>query len=554
MPRFAPPSRALLGAAALWGVGCSPGGCAKPAEPVAPASAAAQDPPPAEDTHADGAADAASPPEPPAPSAPLLTEDARKARVEAQRSILGSRGELFESGDPVTLPTPAEPAPADPMLEALPGSSGLGGKDEPKRKVNGNALGLFTPVEQPEDGSLALSHFHDALARLRSGEDPDGKVRVAVYGASHTDADIYPGYLRTYLQERFGDGGHGFVHIAKPWKWYRHVEMAVESSRGWLTEHAQRRKARPDGYYGLLGCSLSSSRQVWGKIRPRGGKASTRYDFYYLAQPGGGSFRVLVDGKRKARVDTKAPEYGPGYHTLELEAAAHKIEVRTIGNGEVRMFGMTAENDQPGVVVDTLGIGGTRASNQLRWDEAIWSDNLRRRAPDLFILAYGTNESMDEDQPISVYEADLRAVLERFHRAAPEASCLLMGPGDFPVKTEEGGLAPRPRLMQIVEVQRQVASEMGCGFWDALAFMGGPLSMGDWVHADPRMARDDHIHLTRRGYVRMGMALTDALMFDYDAGTEAVAVGPGKPRPEKADDGVPDVPTPLVMTGGTGVP
>jgi hypothetical protein len=67
-----------------------------------------------------------------------------------------------------------------------------------------------------------------------------------------------------------------------------------------------------------------------------------------------------------------------------------------------------------------------------------------------------------------------------------------------------------------VQVQARVASEMGCGFWDTLAFMGGELSMVQWAHAVPPMAKSDLVHLTRRGYVRMGMALTDALMLDFD--------------------------------------
>lgn len=554
---LAPSSHALVGAVALWGIGCSPGGCKSPGEPVAPAATA----PPAQTADDPEGRDPDDDPpavqEPPPPSGPLLTEAAQDARVRAQRSLLGPRGALFEDEEPTTLAVPdpeAAPAP-DPMLDKLPGSSGLGGPGAPDpsgRRINGNALGLFTPIEQPDDGSLALSHFHEALAALRSGEDPDGKVRVLVYGASHTDADIYPGYLRSYLQERFGNGGHGYVHVAKPWRWYRHVDMSVQSSTGWFTEHAQRSKARDDGYYGLLGCSLSAKRQSWGRVRPRDGQVSTTYDFYFLAQPGGGSFRILVDGERKARVDTRAEAYGPGYRTLELKPGPHEIEVRSIGNGEVRMFGMTVENQEPGVVVDTLGIGGTRASNHLRWDETIWADNVRRRDPDLYILFYGTNEATDEGSPISEYEADLRAVLERFQRVAPEASCLIMGPGDFPIVTDGGGLAPRPRLLQIVEVQREVASDMGCGFWDALAFMGGPTSMGDWVHSEPQMARDDHIHFTRRGYVRLGMAVTDAIMFDYDAGTEAPGASPEIAA--IANGEIPEIPSPLVLTGSTGDP
>ena len=144
-------------------------------------------------------------------------------------------------------------------------------------------------------------------------------------------------------------------------------------------------------------------------------------------------------------------------------------------------------------------------------------DNIRRRDPDLIILAYGTNESVDEDQPIEIYRRQLTEVLDRLHRASPEAACMLVGPGDFPVKDGENGFLPRPRLTQIVAVQREVATASGCAFWDALTFMGGEGSMVTWAAAEPAMAQSDHLHLTRRGDMRMGMALGDALMFRFDS-------------------------------------
>ena len=131
---------------------------------------------------------------------------------------------------------------------------------------------------------------------------------------------------------------------------------------------------------------------------------------------------------------------------------------------------------------------------------------------------------VDEDQPIEVYRKNLREVLARLRRASPEASCLLIGPGDFPIKGADGSYGPRPRVAQIAAAQREVAAEASCAFWDALEFMGGELSMVTWAAAQPAMGQSDHLHLTRRGYARMGMALTDALMFDFDAATVAPPV------------------------------
>jgi lysophospholipase L1-like esterase len=456
---------------------------------------------------------------------PLLNEEALLARVEAQRAVLGRDG-LFEdaAGKPLPWISPQGELPEeegtldDDILASLPGSSGLGLDDAriTGPRVNGNALGLFEPIDTPPD-ETALSHFHRALQELRDGKDADGKVRVLAYGGSHTDADVYTHYLRRYLQERFGDGGHGFVHVGKPWKWYGHFDMEVDGLKYWKTEHAQRRSGRDDGYFGLLGASLSTGdKRAFGRVTPRRGVVASKFEIYFLRQPRGGNFTIAVDGRTLATVKTRSAEVGPGYHAFELPEAEHTIEIRPVGNGEVRMFGMTAERDGPGVVVDTLGIGGTRASNILQWDETVWADNVQHRAPDLVTLWYGTNEATDANHPISSYETDLRAVIEKIRRAAPEASCLLIGPGDFPTQVGDGQFAPRPRLRQIVEVQNRVAHEMGCGFWDTLAFMGGELSMTTWARALPPMAKSDHIHFTRRGYTRIGMGLVDAMMADYD--------------------------------------
>ena len=200
--------------------------------------------------------------------------------------------------------------------------------------------------------------------------------------------------------------------------------------------------------------------------------------------------------------DLQSPEVGP-LHGVGVAVEHHEV-------------GLAARPEDPGVVVDVLGIDGTRGRNHLTWNEALWADNLRRRAPDLYTLSYGTNESVDASLSIPLYAEDLREQLRRFRRALPDASCVLLGPVDFPI-VADGWIRPRPVLREIIEAQRQVAAEEGCGFWDGLAFMGGELSMPAWVRSDPPLARKDHLHYTRRGGVRKGMALADALMFGFDA-------------------------------------
>lgn len=488
-----------------------------------------------------------SPAPTPPPTRPPLSSDALRARVEAQRRILG-RDSLFEDLTGALVPVvdaPMEssaepPAPADGpsqedggLLDALPGSAGMDadGSLEGTVRANGNALGLFTPIETRDEQTLEI--FYAALRSLTAGER--STVNVAVYGASHTQADIYPAYLRNYLQSRFGAGGRGVVSLVKFSRWYRTTEFTVESSKHWKIEHAQKKEHAEEGWFGLMGVSgHSSNKRAWTRVKPRNSKDpasyGSRYELSFLQQPRGGRFKVYVDGRLHKTVKTRDKTPGLGTFVVETELGPHEIEVRPYGDGEVRLFGMQIENGRPGVVVDTLGISGTRAANHLAWNEPVWQESFAQRDPKLYLLAYGTNETTDEDQPMSAYRRDLKAVLDRLKATSPDASCVLVGPGDFPEQSPDGLWTTRPRLVEIVEAQRAVAYEAGCGFWDALAFMGGAGSMHTWATSVPQMAKGDHIHLTRRGYVRLGMAVTDALMAGYEATARGVERPPTTSR------------------------
>lgn len=525
---------------ALYAAACSYAQSPPPAEgtSVGPESAAAR---PTATLHDADAATAVRPLE------PIATEASELAHARAQARLL-TNGERLPALRPVpavlpppppvlyvglSAPTGDEPDdpgalaldPLDPEVVPLGPATTLA-PASPEPTTPGLMPGFFVPITDSSQG-LALASFHAALRALAEGRDPDGKVRVAMYGASGTAADVSVGYLRTYLQARFGDGGPGFVPLAPLTKWYRHSEVVVDASKGWKKEHAQIYKGRRDGHYGLLGASFTATaKKQWTEVRPKASSTScsgiAHAELFFLRQPGGGSFSLTIDGGPAQVVRTAADAIEPGYHALELPPGPHTLRIETLGKEEVRVFGVVLERQDPGVVVDVLGIDGTRGRNHLEWNEALWADNLRRRAPDLYTLSYGTNESVDTGLSIPVYAEDLREQLRRFRRVLPEASCVLLGPVDFPI-VEKDRILPRPVLREIVEAQRQVAAEEGCGFWDGIAFMGGELSMPAWVTSDPPLARKDHLHYTRRGGARKGMALADAFMLGFDAAGEPLA-------------------------------
>lgn len=425
-----------------------------------------------------------------------------------------------------------EVAPSDPTLVAIAGSpvspdavpsdvvpdaiSGAAVDTAPAPVVwpvdeDGHTIyGVDVSIDDPS--GTALRAFHESLQRAATSE---GQSRIVFYGASHVAADIYTNVVRHLLQERFGDAGHGFVLPVEPWPSYRAADLDVTSNyRRWDILRVHFGQTEPQ-LYGVMGVTLTTdARNAWGRIDTEQQSAS-RFELWYAERPDGGTVDLLVDGHLDRRVSTRGTTPRSAYAVVTTTDHPHTFEVRTRGDGMITIYGATVERERPGVVVDTLGINGARAASQLLWNTDLWSEQLRRRMPDLVVLAYGTNESGDDDQPIEEYEASVRTVVGRVQSAVPGASCLLIGPSDRPIVHRDGTFESRPRTAMVVDVQRRVARDYGCGFFDLVAFGGGEHHMMEWAAADPPWAQQDHTHYTVRGYTRLGEVLANALVESY---------------------------------------
>lgn len=388
-------------------------------------------------------------------------------------------------------------------------------------KVAPSAAGAAEPVhlEHPE----ALSRFFDALSELEAGR-AERDVTILQFGASHTAADRLTGAVRSELQGRFGDGGRGFVALGRPWA-TKSPEKSVylqEGVRGgmarpWAGERGKlvRGQFVGDGLYGLSGFAIQSPPRARATAFTEIAGPTSSFEIHYLRQPRGGTFDVMVDGAVVGHVATGARATATAARAFDVGEGSHRVEVRPRGDGTVRIFGLLLDRAERGVVLDALGINGARATVLLRWDEAHFAEQLRRRGPRLVVLSYGINESND-DTPRGEYEAQLARVIDRVAAAVPDAACLVLGPPDRAVRTPEGFRTPA-RLLDIIEAQRKVAEEKGCAFFDQFAAMGGEGTIAAWVAEPNPRAQADYVHYTRDGYVQQGRALAAELLRAYDA-------------------------------------
>ncbi|HYL36380.1 MAG TPA: GDSL-type esterase/lipase family protein [Bryobacteraceae bacterium] len=355
-----------------------------------------------------------------------------------------------------------------------------------------------------------LKSFYQALWRTES-KLPGAVTRVLHYGDSPVTADSITADVRSLLQEHFGDAGHGFVLVAKPWAWYGHRGVEV-SGKGWHIAPASQARAR-DGFHGLGGVSFQGEAGASSHIVLKEDHA--RMEVQYLRQPGGGALAISSAGQGIGQIDTSAAESDPGFYVVPLPAGAREIDL-TVERGPVRLFGVSFERDQPGVIYNSLGLNGGQVQVVVRYFEKTqWAAQLQHQRPDLVVLNYGTNESIYADYIERYYPGELREVIRRVKTAVPNASVLVMSPMDRGQRDSTGQITTVPTLPRLVEIQQQIAAEMGCAFFNTFQAMGGEGTMGRWYQSQPRLVSADFMHPLPGGARKVGVLLDQALESGY---------------------------------------
>lgn len=338
-------------------------------------------------------------------------------------------------------------------------------------------------------------------------------MRIAFYGDSNLTADGMSGTLRRILQARFGDAGHGFVAVGKPWRWYQHRDVRHATFGAWASYAASTNKVRGSAY-GFAGIAAETreagARASFGTARPGApvGRSASRFGVFYHRRPGGGGFELRVDGASRARVSTEAGVAGVGYELLEVADAAHDFDVVTTSTRPVRLFGVALERAAPGVVVDSLGIGGVSYWDLGRLDPETTREMWRLRDYDLVMLLIGSNLFRVADNSEAI-----RRIVALRREVDPELPFLVMSPPDQ-VKTPWDAHST-PRIGRVVAQIERAAADAGAAYWDFRAAMGGDASMGRF-HRNGLAARD-LFHFTHAGHDFMASRIADALLADFAA-------------------------------------
>lgn len=367
-----------------------------------------------------------------------------------------------------------------------------------------------------EDPSGSLAPFYAALAKTEA-KQPGAITRITHYGDSPITNDVITGTVRHQFQAAYGDSGHGFILIDPPWDSYVHQGINFTSNK-WDNENLMAPK-NAKGLFGLGGASFRAEGP--GKFAKYGpaedgdtGKNFAHIDVYFSRQAAGGDFGVSVNGGEPQTVNTAGNDGEAGFAEVKApNPGPNTFEIRSL-TGSVRLFGAVLENDDPGVVYDSLGVIGAYAGLlATTMNEAHWTIQLQHRNPNLVIINYGTNESQyASEEQMAIYDRDLREVIRRIRNAVPSAAILILSPMDRG-KRQGGQIITHPAIPKIVAMQRQVALSSNCAFMNMYQAMGGEGTMARWYAS--KLVGGDLIHTTGKGGAIVGDLIYQALANGY---------------------------------------
>jgi len=378
----------------------------------------------------------------------------------------------------------------------------------PAEDTSPEALGARLQAQVPKnlvDPAHELDHFYAALQK--------GSARILHYGDSPTTGDLITADARAALQKQFGDAGSGFALMARPWAWYNHRGVDMDSS-GWAIDVAGTQTEVKDGMHGLGGASFRGS--VGAAARFSLKSPHTVVEIAYLSQPDAGDFTVEADGSLLGTVETAGEAKKPGFAAFNVPNGARKFVVK-VTRGQVRVYGADFRRAPNGVVYHSLGVNGANVTLLSRaFNGAHWSAELRHYKPDLVIINYGTNESGYPTFVEGTWGQEVKNAVKRVQAALPDTSILLMSPMDRGERKKNGSIDTITAMPSLVKIEEGVGQDTGVAFFNTFQAMGGPGTMGRWYASEPRLVGADFIHPMPAGAKIVGELLAGALRDGYN--------------------------------------
>ena len=394
-------------------------------------------------------------------------------------------------------------------------------------------LGALSALEAAAPEAARPSPELTAYGELQPDVFAARRLTVLQLGDSHTAADFFSGRVRERLQQVFGAGGEDYLVPGRPHPGVRSALFDDDASDGWSYEALQR--SDENRHFYLTGFNAIAHRAGASlDFKSRGGLAYDSVQVAFLKQPGGGRAEVLVDGQPSGEINLEGAadqramlDVNPTEHGAK---GFHDVAVRALTDAPVTVTGVEVNREGDGVSYVSLGFPGATVQLLQKLADDNLADDLKRIAPDVIVLAFGTNEGFNDALDVAAYTAQYEQIVKRLKALRPEARIVIVGPPDGAragagcrpgvagCATAAGGdngackLPTPPKLAQVREAQRRLAIRLEADFWDWSSAMPSPCGAQAWAAADPPLMAHDYVHMTVDGYRQSADRFADFLI------------------------------------------
>ncbi|MBV2195842.1 MAG: hypothetical protein KUL78_04975 [Flavobacterium sp.] len=387
------------------------------------------------------------------------------------------------------------------LLEAIAEDEGATVEDSMAKTIIDYKVvnGIKFPTETFETytGNQYLVTFFEKLFQLETKKD--GNVRIAYFGDSMTDGDLIVKDFRTYLQEKFGGQGVGFVNITSESASSR-SSITHEFSGNWKTQSylKVKRPSNPFGVNGHVFYANDTANVAWVKYKANKTRFASELPrptlFYGSSSNKEGKVFYTLGA------DTIVKKLMPNklVNTLTLaEGNLKSIKVNFKKADSIPIYGFNFD-DGKGVHVDNFSNRGNSGLPIGSFDVATMRAFHSKLDYDLIVLQYGANVLNYGSLNYGWYEKRMAKVVAHLKECFPGVAILIVSTADKSTKYDLE-MKTDSAVVPLNTAQKRYAIKSESSFVNMYALMGGDGSMIQWVEQEPAKANKDYTHFNHRG-------------------------------------------------------
>ena len=341
-----------------------------------------------------------------------------------------------------------------------------------------------------------------------------GNLTVVQLGASHTQADVFSNQVRYRLQTIHPGliGARGFVFPYRMTKSNNPSNYSVEYSGFWTScRNIEYKKNDILGLGGVSATTLTPTATLKVVMNP---KNPIRYDcnrVLIFTEPACTKlFEIVPDLCMGPYTVTKDFENGIieyKFSQYSVDASFHLAQTDTTQD-HFTFYGMSLENDNPGITYHAIGINGARIPSWIRC--SYFSRQLTALHPDLVVIYLGVNDGNTTKFSQDVYYSNYVSLLDDIRRNNPKVQFILIVANDYYLLRKH----PNPAVQLEQNAIMQLVNKYNCAMYSIYDVMGGFGSCITWLKYG--LMASDKVHFSVPGYTFTGNLFFNAFLRTYD--------------------------------------